>query len=259
MFQPLPPGSGRFTTFVPALLDILATGDRRDQERVLQTFSVFGPDAAPAVPYLVSLLDSQLRELATEALGAIGPDAAPALPKLVALLQDNAACSDHVHVMIPTALARIGDPAVVPALIAAARNPDDQGPGWRAIDALGMFGAAARSALPFLLEILDDSRYAPIRGNILEALVRIGPATGPAWNAVVQTLQATHDPWERAEYVFLLYTLTFHGGPAHPDALSFFTRLAADPDEAVRTHALIALNTLRWRETRTGDEGVWPG
>src|SRR5262249_40358295 len=80
--------------------------------------SRIGPEAATAVPNLISLLkdqDPMTRQRAIIALHSIGPAAKPAVEALKQALKDNAlGNSSHAA----NALVRIGDPAA-PALIEA--------------------------------------------------------------------------------------------------------------------------------------------
>jgi HEAT repeat protein len=73
---------------VPLLVGALQDEARR--RHVIPVLPRFGPDAADAVPALVSILenDDTHRDLAAAALGAIGPGAATAIPTVLSVYED---------------------------------------------------------------------------------------------------------------------------------------------------------------------------
>ena len=75
---------------VPKAVDLLKDAKRR--ERAMKVLGKIGPEAAPAVPALVSLLKDQDPKVRTEALftlAAIGPKASAAIAPATALLADT--------------------------------------------------------------------------------------------------------------------------------------------------------------------------
>jgi vesicle coat complex subunit len=86
--------------------------------------SKHGAAAAKTVPALIEALksnDSALRQNAALALGRIGPAANQAVPALTQALVDSE-WTVRRHAVI--ALGEIGDPQALPAVLAAARDPD---------------------------------------------------------------------------------------------------------------------------------------
>ena len=129
---PLPDPTPRpLTTILP---------DVRSRDPVTRANAVsdlwhYGPAAAPAVPDLLALIDDPLnsygghvlnaesRVSVMEALGAIGPAAMTAAPTLVTIAQEP---KEHrmVRSAAISALGKLADRSVVPALIPVLRDPD---------------------------------------------------------------------------------------------------------------------------------------
>jgi HEAT repeat protein len=156
---------------VERLVRTIQTGEFKDRFRALETIAVFGPDAKPAVPALIEVLN--------------GPG--PQLPGPVAGIglmnsRREAAC----------ALAEIGPEARagVPALIALIREHRDQ---YRYVycKALGRIGSDAKEAVPVLEDALRDENRG-VRLAAAEALTRIVPQGTSNAVAVLKGLQ--HDP-----------------------------------------------------------------
>jgi HEAT repeat protein len=113
-----------------------------EQQRIAaNVIAEFGPDAAPAVPELIAMLDDrsgEYRELIANLLSQIGPAAKGAVPDLVKLLKEkNARDPEHV------------------------------------IRVLGAIGPDAKEAIPTLTALLDDRE---LRSFAVIALCNIGPA-----------------------------------------------------------------------------------
>jgi HEAT repeat protein len=117
-------------------------------------FQAMGPNAKPAVPALIGLLQEKsgnTQGYAARALGAIGPSAAAAIPALAGLLDDK---DQFVRVSAVEALGHLGSSAV-PTLVQALQNKD-----WlvraKAAEGLGAIGSAAAPAATALREKLRD-------------------------------------------------------------------------------------------------------
>jgi HEAT repeat protein len=114
-----------------------------------------GPAAKEAVGALADALkdnDSFVRRFAAQALGEIGPSAGDAVPALSKALQDN---RREVQEAAAAALGKIG-PGSVQALIGVAKDRrKDAMVRRKAVESLAAMGAAARSAVPGLVEIIS--------------------------------------------------------------------------------------------------------
>lgn len=133
-------------------------------------FQAMGPNAKPAVPALINLLQEtnrMNRGYVAKALGAIGPSAATAIPALAGLLEDK---NQFVRISAAEALGHLG-PSAVPTLVQALQNKD-----WlvraKAAEALGALGSAAAPAATALREKLQDTD-AEVRRCATVALVRV--------------------------------------------------------------------------------------
>jgi len=133
-------------------------------------FEAMGPNAKPAVPALIGLLQEKsgnTQGYAARALGAIGPAAAEAIPALAGLLEDK---NQFARVSAAEALGRLG-PSAVRTLVQALQSKD-----WlvraKAIQGLGALGSAAAPAATALREKLQDSD-AEVRRCAAVALSRV--------------------------------------------------------------------------------------
>jgi len=137
-----------------------------------------GPDARPAVPALIEVLndpDESLRSEGAVALGSIGPNAGAAVPALVRAIKDCPV--ETLADQAALALGQIGSEAVR-ALIEALHDHDGD-VRRHAATALGGVGTKAAAAIPDLLPTLSDSDE-EIRTAAAEALGQIGIGPGAA-------------------------------------------------------------------------------
>jgi HEAT repeat protein len=122
-------------------------------------FTVLGADAREAVPALIKIYERDSSERSegcvAHSLAAIGPPAGSAIPALIKGMTNS---SLAVRALSINALSRIhADPEiVVPALIKCLSDIDnDAEVDDEAAVALGSFGAAAKPAIPALIELLQ--------------------------------------------------------------------------------------------------------
>ena len=113
---------------IPELMQLLTDRDKFVRWESVNALGKIGPDAATAVPTLLSMMSSSdyaLRLRIATALGLIGDRRS--IPILIRALTDNKethALAQQVRTNAVAALARIGDPAVVPHLIPLLDRPD---------------------------------------------------------------------------------------------------------------------------------------
>jgi HEAT repeat protein len=144
-----------------------------------------GAEAKPAVDALAKALkddDTFVRRFAALALGEIGADAKGAVPALAAALRDR---EKRVVEAAATALGSMGSEGVKP-LAALVKDPSKE-PALRAraAESLGKIGPAAKSAVPVLVEVLQNKskdkkkKNMPVDGSlrleVVQALGSIGP------------------------------------------------------------------------------------
>jgi HEAT repeat protein len=184
---------------------IAALSDDVTRHDACQALDAMGPRAAPAVPALIGVLETQRRDVAARALGRIGPAAKPAAPALLKLLKDP---GRWVPCSAAWALAWIcpEDEEVVAACAPVLANvladaidreatPEAQ---W-AEEALGLFGPAARVALPQLKQALTsrlaaESRYSYELPTLCWALARLDPKDAESARLCMPFLLASLEP-----------------------------------------------------------------
>jgi HEAT repeat protein len=155
------------------------------------------PRAEPpaAVVQLMGALqseDSFQRWRAVLALGELGEQAVDATAELVDTLDDP---DDNVRWAAATSLGKLGPGArsAVPALAAALSDREDPLIHRHAAAALGRLGPAAKDAVPGLIGALRD-KDSNVREEVIDALVKIGPAAVPA------LIEALQDDDERVRF-----------------------------------------------------------
>ncbi len=160
---------------------------KEEQSAASQAIIGFGPDAAPAVPALVKMLDDRsekFRETVGQILCDLGPAARSAVPDLVRSLKDGKARSPEVVIRI---LGKIGPDArdAVPLLTNLLK---EKKLAIEAVDALGEIGLAAQSALPAIRQALRDREpeAATFLGAAVQTLGKIGPKAVPVLIELLQ-------------------------------------------------------------------------
>ncbi|GIW86414.1 MAG: hypothetical protein KatS3mg108_0738 [Isosphaeraceae bacterium] len=170
---------------VPALADALRHHNPFVREQAALALRSMGPAASAAVPDLIDSLADEVpyvREKAAEALGAIGPPAEVAIPRLIRLLGEDFGLVLDASAL---ALAALGPPAV-PSLVGLLKHEVGGTRAYAAL-ALGKIGPAAASAVPDLIDLIEEPhRFAWLSG--IESLGRIGPAAAGASPALVGSL-----------------------------------------------------------------------
>jgi HEAT repeat protein len=193
---------------LPALIDAMRDASRENEDAraaCAHAIGKLGPDAAPAIDALVSVLDEDSESIeyqqthdvrahgatseeVIKVLGLIGPAAIPPLVSRLDFRPDaQGENSNPAWGAAARALALIGPPAV-PALLSALKDPAKR---EAAIDALGYIGpAAARESVP-ALTALCGSPDVSVRRRAVSALQDIGE---PATQAVPALIRALDDP-----------------------------------------------------------------
>jgi HEAT repeat protein len=162
---------------VPGLLEALQDPDSLVRASVAQALGKIGdPVALPALMNLLQDRNGTARDCAAEAVGCYGLSV---VPTLLEALRDPRRRDGAV-----LALARIGDPAVTPALLQA-MHYGSEGSQWRLLQAFERIGPAAR---PYLLEAMQDP-YEFTRASAATALGYIGDSSD-----VPVLLEALRDP-----------------------------------------------------------------
>ena len=125
------------------------------RQTIIDSLALAGPLAVGAIPALARALEDEnadIRRKACDTLGALGPRAEGGMDSLFErlVLDEDAAVKDAAA----NALAQVGRPAVAMLVDLLERGgPDLQ---WRAAQALGQTGAAAKSVLPKLKQAFGN-------------------------------------------------------------------------------------------------------
>jgi HEAT repeat protein len=210
-------------TVVESLCGLLKDDNAGVRHAAIESLGRMGPKAAPAVPQLVGILetDAAARRDSAEALGKIGPEAKAAAPALAGAMKDRdrqvrdaafealgyvdpeAACAalidalkakdasarrDAAHTLgtVGPRTTGAGAKTVVESLCSALKD-DNAGVRHAGIESLGKMGPKAVSAVPQLVVILETEAGA--WHVAAEALGRIGPEANAAVPALAHALK----------------------------------------------------------------------
>jgi HEAT repeat protein len=171
------------TTVLPALVARLQDANPEARQRAAWAIGQFGPQGAPAVPQLISMLSDPdqgtkpgstvfVRAWAACALGRIGSAAQPAVPPLQTLSKDP---DYYAQLQATIALWRITQRTndTLPVLVQLLGSvPQDSK--WEVIDALGEMGPQAAST-GSLLEAEVSRSPAWLQSHLTNALGKIRP------------------------------------------------------------------------------------
>jgi len=174
---------------VTLLCNELRRNARGDDSYIYETLQRFGPDACPAVPALIDIVQEYGDFYAIRTLGTIGSKANPAVPALLEILEIQDGSLSYQNAM--ESIGRIGGLAAegqVPRIIEIAVEQQDSIIGSRAVNSLGYFGEAASSAIPVLREMLRNAEGTSRVINIHFALYSIGDSPDEHLQAIIDGL-----------------------------------------------------------------------
>ncbi len=229
---------------VPVLTKSLHSSATADRDKVVALLKTLGPWAAPALPELIEALKVENgpdRSGVVEALGEIGPKAAQAIPELSKALQHDE--EGYVRANAATALGKIGDPQVIPLLIAALKD-DDSYVRFSAIEALEPFGHKAKAAAPALIGLINNDQEI---GVFAAAAVGAVDAEGSSVSALIKALENENPDMRR----FAAFGIG-HLGAKAVAAKEALRRGLRDEDRGARIAAAEAL----WSVSGKADEAV---
>jgi HEAT repeat protein len=182
---------------VPALLTLIDPDDQSYFYRVMPIFEKLGPAGAPIVPRLIQMLDREHSfRTACQYLENLGPSAAAAIPALQTHLSNERRMQEAA-----AALAKIApdESSYLPQLIAQVKNPALVYP---TIEALGSLGSHGRQAVPVLIETLQSPAL-ELKLAALGALNHLGENAQDA----VEPLLALAQSKDRETQIAVLTTL----------------------------------------------------
>ena len=241
------------TNAIPPLLRNLRTEQFWD---AVAGFEALGEIAAPAIPELTALLNSDeqlVRDKAMIALGRIGPAASAATPALLRELK-----KDNVNAAIAFGLIRPREPEVIRELIRLFENAKENWNKLQVVVALGKIGPPAAPATAKLIEIADVAegaiqarteffQIALLRQRAVEALGKIGDQR--ALPMLKRMLEAKKHPGNIVNLALRRTLMRALGdfGPAAKEAIPTLIEISANPnteprDQAVATETIIRIN-----------------
>jgi HEAT repeat protein len=162
---------------VNGLITQLKSRDVEARRKAATALAEAGSEAQPAIPALITALKDQdlyVRRFAAQALGKIGPDAKSAVPALGKALKDD---KKQVAEAAAEALGKIRIAATGPLADAVKDKGNESAVRRKAVEALGVMGPAAKSAVSVLTDALKDRE---IQVDAATALGEIGPDAKPA-------------------------------------------------------------------------------
>lgn len=217
---------------VPAFQALLQEDLLEVREAALMGLRDLGPDAAPAVPHIIEIIESQL-------------DAGPGAVQLDTILpaatrtrssensSESLAAARYIPLLFEAsqALAAIGEKALPAAPVLRRWVRDPLYPRrWQAIHALGKIRDESPETIALLIEALEEDE---IDYRAVTSLASIGPA------AVPELLRSAMRPATRAEAIRALGLMDFDGPEARDVLLAALEETAPE----VRCDAAAAL----WR------------
>jgi HEAT repeat protein len=146
---------------LPALIGMLSHDDKYVRRHAVWAMGKLGPLARPALADLCTALrdpDPRTASGAAQALGSLGTDGAEAVPALAEAMRGT---NIVLCRLASKALSQIGPPALA-TLIAHLQHADPFVRGESAL-AIGWMGAAARTAVPFLVRVVRGPESALVR------------------------------------------------------------------------------------------------
>jgi HEAT repeat protein len=183
--------TGMGPSVIPKLIEKASSPDPTLARRALDALGAMSPPADQVLGTYTEALDHSdpvVVFAAVKALGTLGVLAAPTIPKLAALMEELEPLQDYNFLWengldegrldaVPDTLVRIG--AGSSGVLIAALKAEMPIVRWRAARALGMLGPAAVTAVPALIDAIEDEDVY-VRKDAVRALARIGPEGAPA-------------------------------------------------------------------------------
>jgi HEAT repeat protein len=218
---------------------VLKGADAAEEDRIVRSLSSLGPRVVPHAQR--ALKDPDRQATALQMLERLGPDAAPAVPNLVELLQTD---DPAVRAQVLQILGSIG-PQAEPAVAAAttALEDSDRHVVLTAAYCLGKIGPPAKAAIPGLRKLTTaDDKVIRLTGTW--ALLQIGPRSDALVESALPVL--TDSLGSELDFVrFEAATTLGELGQSAKAALPALETASTDSVPAVRRAAAEAIQKIR--------------
>jgi len=230
------------------LVKAVENGDERISRRAMKALIALGPYAEAAVPALQRIVEEKAEQWdAIRALGAIGPAAKGAVPSLVRSLGRYRE-SDYAK----DALIKIGpSAAAVPSLatLLMSDNGRHSVEKWsvrrNTIVVLGSYGAAAKPAIPLLINFLGDDQPEDQRvwQSAKQSLAELGDDAAPF------LADALGDKTRKKDLRVRIAAILWGIRPQAKEVVWALRSAIKDEDEDVRVIAAAALKRIEAKST----------
>jgi HEAT repeat protein len=225
----------------PAMEKVMAGADAETADRIINAYASLGARILPlAIQALKDALPTR-RERAMRVLAKIGPEAAPAVPELMGIIQGSDAKQKAEALFVVGAIGA-GASAAVPAVAAALGDADAQVQQTAAY-ALGKMGPAAKDAVP-ALQRLTASSDELLKLAAVWALLQIGPMTDELVKTAVPLLTGALTSPRELVRIEAAMSLGQIGKPAAA-ALPALEKSRQDPSSSVRGAAAEAIGKIK--------------
>lgn len=235
---------------VPGLLEDLKDL-RGPAVEIVTALGGIGPDAGAAVPAVRKSLDSGnvlLQIAAARSLGRIGPEARPALPKLVSLVQEESMASpEAICAICLISEGKQGLDLLVALLRGKSyqfRKTDWRRPDSDVLPVIWTLGPRARSIFPEVKVLLRD-KDAWVRQIAYRVLERIEPRETDAIPVLLEAFREEHNQQRWADQNIRMVTdLLVKYGRKNTEVVEALIQSLNSPSFGERHHATIALGNI---------------
>jgi HEAT repeat protein len=225
----------------PVMEKVMAGADAETIDRIVNAYASLGARILPLAIQALKDPTAARRERALRVLAKVGPEAAPAVPELVGIIQGNDAKQKTEALYVVGAIGPATS-AAVPAAVAALADPDLQVQQATAY-ALGKIGPSAKDAVP-ALKRLTASNDELVKLAAVWALLQIGPTSDDLVKMALPLLTGalgSQRELVRVEAAMSLGAL----GKAATSALPALEKSLQDPSSSVRSAANEAISKIR--------------
>ena len=223
--------------------NIEALGDDNPDVRsdAADALGMLGESAADAVQRLGEALRDDYEPIRLNAAYALGAIGEPAVDTLIEKLTDE---NGSTRRLAAYGLAAIGEPAV--AALSEMMDHENDAARVEATYALAQIGSGAVPAVDALISHSTDSKV-EVRRYIPEALGGIGPSASSAVPTLIEMLDNDEDVQVRFESALALAQI----GPASSDAIPVLKSALSDRNRYVRDNSIHALKRIGTPEAET--------